>query len=137
MTEIPVSGPYAEYLGNRFLILFGGDDWAALQARPETEIPDAIERGTSQYGPGHYEHWVKVPDSAIDGIVDVDATGKLAGQTVSLRGRLPDGRIRVWFIGSPAVAKEIGLNGDQHMGWTGLVKPDELTDIRAVETPRA
>jgi hypothetical protein len=55
---------------------------------------------------------------------------------VSLQRQLPDGRIVVWFIGSPAVAREIGLVGDQHMGWTGLVDPEELKDIRVEETRR-
>ena len=63
--------------------------------------------------------------------------GTLAGHTVSLRHRLPDGLIGVEFVHPPAVARAIGLIGDQHMGWTGLVKPDELTDIRVVESRRA
>ncbi|MGX9789756.1 hypothetical protein [Mycobacterium sp. MMS18-G62] len=133
---MPVSGAVAEYHGRRLPILFSGDGWVGLRADPDDEVPDATERGSSRVGPGHYAHWAKVPDSAIDGVIDVDVTGKLAGHTVSLRGQLPDGRIRVWFIGSPDVAQEIGLDGDQYMGWTGLVAPEELNDIHVEETRR-
>jgi len=56
---------------------------------------------------------------------------------VSVQGRLTDGRMRVWFVGSPNVADDLGLDGDQYMGWTGIVPADDLTDIRVEETPRA
>lgn len=85
---------------------------------------------------GHYEPWAKVPRSAIDGIVSVAVTGTLAGQTVSLSGRHPDGRVLVWFVGDPAAARKIGLEGDQHMGWYGIVNPDILSDIHVEETRR-
>jgi len=137
MSEMPVSGPYAEYLGRRFLILFGGDGWAALRAAPDIEVPDAIDRGTKRVGAGQVEHWAKVPDSAINAIVDVDVSAKLAGHTVSVRGQLPDGRIRVWFVGSPDAAQDMGLTGDQFMGWAGLVDPDDLQDIHVEERRRA
>jgi hypothetical protein len=61
----------------------------------------------------------------------------LAGHTVSLRQQLPDGRIVVEFVGPPAVARKIGLHGDQYMGWTGLVDPEDLKDIHVEETSRA
>jgi hypothetical protein len=50
---------------------------------------------------------------------------------------LPDGRINVEFVGPPAVARELGLDGDQYMGWTGLFNPEEFEDIRVEETRRA
>jgi hypothetical protein len=59
--------------------------------------------------------------------------GTIGGHTVSLQRRLPDGRIGVEF-GPPAVARELGLDGDQYMGWTGLFAPEELKDIRVEET---
>ena len=78
-----------------------------------------------------------MPMSALDGVIDVVVSGTLAGHTVSLDRQLPDGRILVEFVGSPAVAKEMGLKGDQYMGWTGVVDPEDLDDIRAEESRRA
>lgn len=137
MNEIPVSGAYAEYRGKRFLILRGGKDWAALRAEPSEEIPDAMERGESLLAPGHCEGWTKVPTAVLDGVIDVEVNASLGGHQVSLRNRCADGRIRVWFVGPPAVAHELGLDGDQYMGWTGLFAPGEFTDIRVEEARRA
>ncbi|WP_441958917.1 hypothetical protein [Mycolicibacterium houstonense] len=137
MTEIPVTGAVAEYRGHRFRILFGGDDWVALSTNAEADIPDAFDRGESLIAPGHYETWVKVPISALDHVIDIVVTGTLAGHTVSLMRRLPNGQIGIEFVGSPVVARELGLYGDQYMGWTGLIDPDDLNDIRVEETLRA
>jgi hypothetical protein len=137
MNEIPVSGAYAEYRGKRFPILRGGKDWVALRAEPDVEIPDAFDRGESRLAPGHCEPWAKVPVAAIDGVIDVDVNATLGGNEVSLRNRWADGRIRVWFVGPPAVARELGLDGDQYMGWTGLFAPEAFSDIRVKETRRA
>jgi hypothetical protein len=137
MGDILVSGAQAEYRGKRFRILFGGDDWVALRAEAGDDVPDAFARGESPTSPGHSEPWAKVPMSAVDGVVDVLVSGTIAGQSVSLRRQLPDGRIGVEFVGPPAVAKKLGLDGDQYMGWTGLFAPEELEDIRVEETRRA
>ncbi|KIU18673.1 hypothetical protein TL10_01745 [Mycolicibacterium llatzerense] len=136
MMEIPVSGAIAEYRGQRFQISFSTNEWVALQAGPDADIPDAFARGESPAGQGHYKPWAKVPRSAIDGVISVNVSGSLGGQPVSLTGRLSDGRIRVEFIGHPTVARQLGLIGDQYMGWTGVVDPDQLTDIRVEETGR-
>ena len=137
MADIPVTGTLGEYHGKRCRILFGGDDWVALPAEPDVDMPDAIERGESRVGPERYEQWAKLPMSALDGIIDTVVSATLAGHTVSVDEQMPDGAISVSFIGPPAVAREIGLQGDQYIGWTGLVAPDELTDIRVEETRRA
>lgn len=135
--EIPVSGAYAEYRGRRFLILRGGEDWAEFRADPDVVIPDASERGETRLAPGHFDPWAKVPVGSLDGVIDVDVTATLRGHEVSLRHRWPDGRIRVWFVGPPTVAHELGLDGDQYMGWTGLFAPAAFEDIRVEETRRA
>lgn len=137
MADIPLTGALGEYRGERYRILFGGDDWVALPADPEVDMPDAIDRGESRVGPGRYEWWAKIPMSALDGIIDVVVSATLAGHKVSVDEQLPDGRIFVSFIGPPAVAREIGLQGDQYMGWTGAIDPEKLTDIRVEETRRA
>lgn len=137
MAEIPVTAAVAEYRGKRFRILFGGDDWVALHTEAAVDVPDAFAHGESPAGQGHYEPWVKVPMSALDGVVDVIVKGTIAGHTVSLLWRLPDGRIGVEFVGPPSVARDLGLDGDQYMGWTGLFAPEEFEDIQVEETRRA
>lgn len=133
MAEVPVQRSIAEYRGQRFEISFSADDWMALRVGPDVDIPDAFARGESRSEPGYYEPWAKVPRSAVDGVIYYSATGSLGGHTVSLQSRLRDGRVRVSFIGDPAVARLLGLYGDQYMGWIGLVDPDELTDIQVQE----
>ena len=59
MDNIPVTGALAEYRGKRYRILFGGDDWVALPAGPEDDMPDAFARGETPLAPGNYERWVK------------------------------------------------------------------------------
>ena len=108
----------------------------ALLADPDDDMPDAFARGESRVGPDHNESWAKVPRVARDGVVQVRVSGTLAGHSVALQQRLPDGRIGVEFVGPPAIARAIGLIGDQYMGWTGLVAPDELKDIHVEETRR-
>lgn len=111
--------------------------WVALYADPDAEITDGFATGEAPIGRGYYEPWVKVPRSALDGVVHVRVSGTLGGQTVSVQQQLPDGWIGVEFVGPPAMARELGLEGDQYMGWTGLVTPDRLTDIQVEETRRA
>lgn len=137
MNAVPVTGAIAEYRGMRFRILFGGNDRVALCAEAEVDMPDAFARGESPAGQGHCEPWAKVPISVLDGVVDVVVSGILGGHTVSLHQQLPDGRIGVEFVGPSAVAKELGLDGEPYMGWTGLFAPEDLKDIRVEETRRA
>jgi len=86
---------------------------------------------------GFYESWVKVPRSAIDGVVHLRVSALLEGHEVSVLSQYPDGQIGLEFVGPPGVARQLGLQGDQYMGWTGLVTPDQLTDIHVEETRRA
>ncbi len=136
MTEIPVTGAVAEYRGQRYRILFSGTDWVALNVGPDVELPDAFARGEAPAEPGQYDPWAKVPRSALDGVIQVSVSATLAGHTVYLRRRLRDGRIGVEFVGPPHIAREMGLEGDQHTGWNGLVDPGDLHDIQVEETRR-
>lgn len=137
MGEFPVTGAVAEYHGQRFPIVFSDDEWVALRNEYGVDIPDEIESGEFSVGLGQKRRWVKVPRSVLDGIVHLRVGATLAGHTVSLQEQLPDGRILVEFIGPPAIAREMGLEGDQYMGWTGLVHPGDLKDIRVEESRRA
>jgi hypothetical protein len=58
------------------------------------------------------------------------------GRAVSPRGRGPDGSIRIWLVGPFAAARELGLPGDQYMGWTGTFDPEQLEDIQVEEKRR-
>jgi hypothetical protein len=136
MTDVPVTGAVAEYRGHRYTVAFSGDEWVALRANA-ADIADGFESGESSVGQRQHSPWVKVPRSALDGLIHVRVQGKLNGHTVSLQGRLPGGRIEVEFVGPPHVARELGLRGDQYMGWTGVVAADDLTDIEVEETRRA
>jgi hypothetical protein len=137
MSDIPVTGAIAEYRGLRIPILFSGEEWVALKAAPNIDVPDALERGETPVPHGLPEAWVKVPRSALDGIVHLRVTAKLAGHVVLLDRRLPSGRIAVEFVGPPEVAHELGLKGDQYMGWTGSFEPEDFSDIEVEEVRRA
>jgi hypothetical protein len=137
MADIPVTSAVAEYRGKRFHIVFSGDDWVAIRARPGPDVPHGFESGESSVGMGQRGPWVKVPRSALDGVLHLGARATLEGQQVSLQRTLPDGRILVEFVGPPSVARDLGLEGDQYMGWTGLIDPAVLKDIHVEETRRA
>ncbi|KKF01497.1 hypothetical protein [Mycolicibacterium obuense] len=135
--DVPVSGGIATYRGKQYPIAFTGDNWIALRAEGGPEFPDAIEVGESRFEPGHYRPWVKVPRASIEKMLYRKVTGFLSGHAVSLVSRFHDGQIGVSFIGSPAVADELGLDGDQYMGWTGHYKPEDFDSIAEEETPYA
>lgn len=137
MNELPLTGVLAEYRGSRYRLLFGNSDWYAIRVDSDVTIPDAIARGERRLEPAGTEQWARVPVSAIDGVIEVRVNGYVRGQKVSLENQLSDGRVRVGFVGSPAAAEELGPDGDQHMGWTGVFEPDELADITVEETRRA
>lgn len=137
MSEIPVTSAIAEYRGLRIPILFSSGEWVALKAGPNVEVPDGFERGETPIAHGLPEAWVKVPRSALDGIVHLRVSGRVAGHVVLLDRRLPSGRIGVEFVGPPGVARELGLKGDQYMGWTGSFEPEEFSDVEVEEVRRA
>lgn len=136
MPEIPVSRVLATYHGNQYRILFGGSDWVALKTEQDVTFPDSFAKGQSESW-GEVEFWQKVPISTLDCVTDVIVTGKLSGHTVSLLDHLPDGRVQFEFVGPPNVARELGLDGDQYMGWTGIVDFEDLTDVQVKESRRA
>lgn len=137
MNELPVTGAVAEYRGARYRIVFGTAEWVALQADRDAVIPDAFARGERQLAPTGTEQWAKVPMAVVDGVIDVRVKGTVQGEAVSLQRQLPDGRVRVGFVGSPSAARKLGLEGDQYQGWTGLFNSDDFSDIQVKESRRA
>lgn len=127
-TDMPVTGADGIYRGQRYRMLFGNNDWVALRADSDAEMPDAFART---------ERFAKVPAAVVDGVIEVWVRGTVRGETVSLQRQLPDGRVSVGFVGSPDAAAELGLDGDQHMGWTGVFAPEEIGFIHVLETRRA
>lgn len=135
VVKVPLSGADAVYRGTRYRILFSSHDWVALRVDPETEIPDALERGASgRREIRTYETWTKVPRSALEEIIRVRVTGVIAGQPVWIRSQNHDGRIGVEFIGRPELARQLGMKEDQYMGWTGLFAPEDFENIHVEET---
>lgn len=78
-----------------------------------------------------------MPRSSIEKMLYRKVTGFLSGHAVSLVSRFHDGQIGVTYIGPPAVADELGLDGDQYMGWTGHYKPEDFDSIEIEEMPYA
>ncbi|TRW88847.1 hypothetical protein FK535_00750 [Mycolicibacterium sp. 018/SC-01/001] len=136
MEQTPVSAALAEYRGKQFPIVFSDTDWVALGIDRDTEIPDAFAFGDYPSGSGRRQKWAKVPRTSLDGIVHRRVRGTIRGHRLTLQKQLPDGRISVDFIGPPAVARELGLDGDQYMGWTGLFNPEDFDSIEVEETRR-
>lgn len=135
MKRVPVSGMDAVYCGKRYRIAFGDEASVALFIDPDADVPDACQRGVMEHrGLSQHRTWAKVPVGAIDGKVAIRVTGILSGHKVTIQRQLPDGPVRVEFIGSPTVATELGMEGDQHMGWTGLFDPEDFEDIHVEET---
>lgn len=135
-TDFPVSAAYAQYRGQRLRVLFGGDDWVAVSSGHVSDMPDALDESTTSTR-GETEPVVKLPLSALDAIVDVRVYATLRGHTVLVSGRTAQGRVQVWLLGGPDAAREAGLSGSQHDGWSGFVQPEELTDIRFEESRRS
>lgn len=122
------SGPYATYRGKTCRVYSVGDttvnlpcDLARLEAG---EFPDEIARE-----PGRDPRWVKVPTRSLDRFENVLVRATWRGQEVSVEKLLDPDHVAVRFGGSPAFARENGLEGDQYMGWGGTVAVDELTDV--------
>lgn len=136
MTAMPVTGAIARYRDEWYQVAFSTHDWVALRTEAGEELPDGFESGESPIGFGQRRPWVKVPTSVLDEIVHLNVSGTLKGHRVSLRHEYHDGRIGVEFVGSPSVARELGLDGDQYMGWTGVVAPEDLQDIQVKESRR-
>lgn len=136
MTETPVNSAFAFYRGRWIEVHHSSNEWLAINHQDGVEYPDALQYGFSHERFSPPVKWVKVPRSSIGGIIHRRVLGTILGHTVSLSRRLPNGLISVSFIGSLSAAKEIGLTGDQYMGWTGTFSPEDFESIDVKETRR-
>lgn len=126
------SDTYFDYRGTTYVESFVGDDWVAteLDGRSPDDFPDAIEFGEGRSGP-----WVKLPISALTRLwrETVHARWRGADVTVGSRRVVTASKVVLYFIGPPKVARELGMEGDQYMGWSIVVPADEV-EVVNVET---
>lgn len=119
------SDSYFEYRGTTYLVSFVGDDWVAteLDGRSQDEFPDAIE-----FGEGRRGAWVKLPRAALTRYWSETVHARWRGAEVDVASRrvATASEVVLYFIGPPKVAKELGMDGDQHMGWSIRVPADEV-----------
>jgi hypothetical protein len=122
--SMQTSGRYVEYRGQRLPVLFAGDDWIAVRESPEERaagrFPDAIQHGDNSRGT-----WAKLPRQVLDRLLDVRVDARWRGEPVSVAADL-GGDVLLYWSGSPDRARELGMEGDQQMGWQIRVPADEV-----------
>lgn len=135
---LPVSETLFEYRGKRYPWHSGGDDYLRLQTDhtpTAADFPDATEINADPHDP-----WVKLPRRAVTARFAQEVSGTWHGVPVHVGSRvkrgLERGMVTVWYAGKePDAAVSAGLSGNQNDGWSALVAPDEVEDVR-VETTR-
>lgn len=138
MTEVPVSMTLFEDRGERYPFHSGGDSYVRLQTDgppSHEDFPDAMEFDDDPSGP-----WVKLPRSALSARYAQKVTATWRGVPVIIGERVRRGLSRGMVMirydgGEPATAIAAGLRGNQDDGWSALVSPDEVENVR-VETTR-
>lgn len=130
--SIRVSGNYATYRGQLEREVFAGNDWVAIptRGRSRSEFPEALELGDS----GN-EEWVKLPKRALESRHTAHVTGRWQDVDVYVSSEVPGERVLISFVGPPAVATRLGMEGDQYMGWTKVVPASEveIVDVQIKE----
>ena len=130
---IPVRETLLEYRGSRFSWFSGGDDhvYVRTDGPPvHDDFPDAVEFSDDAGDP-----WVKLPRRAISARYSQRVTGTWHGVPVTVservRGGLRRGMVEIWYAGTePDAAVGAGFSGNQNDGWSALVSPDEVADVR-------
>lgn len=122
---------YAIYRGRIFREAFTGADSVGLTLPPgtqRTDFPDATEFGEGQRGP-----WARVPAGALERRWREVVHARWHGTEVEIRRVLPDGRAVLGYSGGPAIATQLGMEGDQYNWWTTIAPPEEI-EITRIET---
>ena len=123
MTEAEAAalgGYYVEYGGTTHAVLFAGETWVAVAARPD-ELPDAIEHGSNSRG-----DWAKLPVESLTRRFRRTVEATWQGEPVTVVGPLVDGTVLVHYRRSPERAAELGLEGDRQQGWQRRVPLDQV-----------
>lgn len=108
-------GHYLEYRGTTYPESFYGKDWVAVPLGESSEdaFPDAIEFGDSGKGP-----WVKLPKVAATRRWSETVHAVWRGAEVTVISEVSPSEVMLYFVGSPKVAEELGMDGSQFDGWT-------------------
>ncbi|MFE6508632.1 hypothetical protein ACFVDI_16265 [Nocardioides sp. NPDC057767] len=120
------SGIYFSYRGHDYQQSFSGDAWIGLDvAAPDpSEFPDAIEFGMTDE-----QHWVKLPREVVEDRRKETVQAKWRDAVVIVDSQVSDTEVLLAYVGPPAKAKELGMDGDQYMGWTVVAPIAELEDV--------
>lgn len=128
---LDANAEYSEYRGRRYREAFWGDAWLAVERDPGSgpaEFPDAIELGSDTEGA-----WAKLPKQKLTRRWREVVHARWHGTEVEVRRVLPDGRVVLGYSGDPAVAAQLGMEGDQYNWWTAIAPPEEV-EITRIET---
>lgn len=121
-----VSGIYFDYRGKTFRQIVRGDNWVTAQIgdAPEGDFPDAIE-----FGVNRQHRWVQLPSAAISNRRKETVHATWRGAPVTVDSQISDSEVLLGYVGPPQIAKDLGMDGDQYMGWTVIAPTDELVDV--------
>jgi hypothetical protein len=124
------SGKYAVYRGRRLPAVFFGAGSVGVPAdnsdSANSDFPDATEFGEGRSGP-----WVRLPESALTRLCSVTVRVEWRGEVFGLGKVL--GEEALLYGGTPARAAELGLEGDQYMGYSVTVPLSQVTLVEVEE----
>lgn len=121
-----VSGIYFDYRGKTYRQILRGDDWVTAQMgdAPESDFPDAIEFGVSRK-----HRWVQLPSATISNRRHETVRATWRGVAVTVDSHVTGSEVSLGYVGPPQMAKDLGMDGDQYMGWTVIAPADELERV--------
>lgn len=137
MAELPFSETLYEYKGRLYPYHSGDNDAVRVSVEdPPTreDFPDALELHDDPREP-----WVKLPFTAVSAYYSQDVAGTWPGVPIRVGERakrgLHRGMVKVWYAGDePDAALAAGLSGNQNDGWSALVPPSEVENVRIERT---
>ncbi|MBG6098470.1 hypothetical protein [Nocardioides luteus] len=120
------SGIYFDYGGHEFKQFFAGDNWvcAAISRPDESRFPDALE-----FGETRGQHWVKLPKATIEDRRKMTVHATWRGAAVTVDAHVTESEVVLGYVGPPQRATDLGMDGDQYMGWTVIAPADELENL--------
>ncbi|MER7609444.1 hypothetical protein [Nocardioides sp. NPDC127503] len=120
------SGTYFDYRGHELKQSFLGDDWVAVDIPnpDEARFPDALE-----FGETRGQQWVKLPLAAVEGRRKETVRATWRGAEVTVDNHVTNTEVLLGFVGPPQQAEDLGMEGDQYMGWTVIAPADELENV--------
>jgi hypothetical protein len=117
---VRVTRSWAEYLDRTVEVSHVGTGWVAVVDDGGDFPPDA-DRGES----GGVA-WVRLPSSVVPRRWRERVHGRWQGEDVQLHPSRREGEVAISWIGPTARGRELGMQGDQQMGWTKVVPEDQV-----------